>query len=293
MSDQNNNDNWSNRNWQDAGKFGGSSGNQWGFGNNNRSGGLFGGQNDNSANQGGGSLFGGNNGGKLGGGWLSGRNSTFVIVIVLIIIIIYTFYSQLAMNASITKSTIQRTKIESTFDASSDPVYMDDFNVVDDERALRNGAKTFHERTGVIPYVYFVESDDQTSPEELTAKAEAFYKENFTDQDHFVIFFDGLQANYFLGTCIGENAKKVIDAEALQIFNDYLTKFYNDRQTNNQTYMVNTYQYASERMMSTSPYSKNTLIFGCICIAILIFVMIVTIKRRTNPLLNQNSQEKM
>lgn len=289
MSTQNNNnDNWSNRNWQDASKFGGGRGNL-GFGNNNRQGGFFGNQGgffgnqdngDNNRNEGGG-LFGGNNSGKLGGGWMQGKNSMLVIVVVLIIVIIYTFYTQVSMNATITKSTIERTKITSTFDSANDPCFIDDFRVVEDERALRNAAKDFHARTGVIPFVYFTESDDQTTPEELTQKADAFYKENFTDQDHFIVFFDGLQGTFYMGTSIGENAKTVLDAEAQQIFKDYLTKFYETRQTNNQSYMVNTLRYASERMMSTLPYSKSTMIFGIIVIAVLIAVIIISIMRKS------------
>lgn len=286
MSDFNNNDNWSNRNWQDAGKFGGGGRNQgFGFNNNN---------NNNTNNQQGGfGGFGGVGNGKVGGGWLQGRNSTFVIVVVLIIIIIYTLYSQFTLNASITKSTIERTKIQSTFDSSKDPVYTDEYGAVDDVKAIRNAAKEFHDKTGVIPYVYFLTSTVDVTNEDLDKRAEEFYKENFTDEDHFIIFFDGVDPGYFLGTSIGKNAKTVMDEEAVQIFNDFLAKYYEARQTNNQTYMVNTLKYTAERIMSTLPYSKNTVIFSVIVIVILILVIIVSIVRKSKEKLEEQTVEKM
>lgn len=294
MGDFNNNDDWSNRNWQDAGKFGGANNQSGGFFGNNQSGGFFGNNGNNNQDNNRQSLFGGFGGngggsGKIGGGWMQGRNSMFVIIVVLIIIIIYTLYSQFSLNASITKSTVERVKIESAFDSKTDPVYFDEYGAVDDDKAMRNAAKDFHAKTGVIPYVYFVTSTLETSDEELSKQADEFYKENFDDENHFIIFFDGLQPGYYLGTSIGENAKTVMDAEAVQIFKDFLSKYYEARQTNNQTYMVNTLRYTAERVMSTLPYSKNSLIFSIIVIAILIVVIVVWIFRRNKE---QSDQDK-
>ena len=294
MSDQNNNDNWSNRNWQDASKFGGARNSNFGFGGGN--GGFFGNNRNNDQNNNsneGTSLFGNNGSGKIGGGWMQGRNSMLVIIVVLVIVIIYTFYTQISMNASITKSTIQRVKIESSFDSRTDVCFTDESGAVEDERSFRNAADQFHQATGVIPYIYFAESDNQTSPEELDKKAADFYKANFSDEDHFLVIFDGLQGTYYMGSAIGENAKTVIDEEALNIFKDYLTKFYLERQTNNQTYMANTLIYSSERMMTTAPYSKNTIIFGVIVIAALIVVVIIMIRRKNSPPKDQGQIEKM
>ncbi len=300
MAEQNNQDNqngrddWSNRNWQSVNNFGRSQ--QSGFG-----GGFFGNQQNNSGgnndnnNMRGMFTLPGNNS-RLGGNWLQGRNSMVVLVVVLIVVIIYTFYTQSALNATITKSTIERTKIETTFDSKSDECITDLGTTVEDEDALRNSFKTFHKRTGVIPYLYILESDNNlTSQAELDSLAESLYAEKFTDEDHFLVVIDPEASECGVSYKVGTNAAKVLDSEALQIFKDYLAKFYADRQTNTQTFIVNTFGYTSERIMTTKNYSPRTLIIGGIIIVLLVIVIVGWIRKRKedqNADTAQNEQQR-
>ena len=272
-NNQNNNQDWSNRNWQNARNFGNQQ--QGGYG------GMFGNQQNNNDNNNMRSMFTmpGNNS-KIGGNWLQGRNSMVVLIVVLIIVIIYTFYTQSALNASITKSTIERTKIETTFDSKTDECITDLGETVEDEDALRNAFKTFHKRTGVIPYLYIMAADnDLTSQEELDSLAESVYAEKFTDEDHFLVVIDPEASECAVSYKVGTNAAKVLDSEAIQIFKDYLAKFYADRQTNTQTFIVNTYGYTSERIMSTKNYSTKTLVVGGVVIIVLVLVIIGWIRK--------------
>ena len=283
QNNQNNRDDWSNRNWQNVNNF--ANRQQSGFG-----GGFFGNQQNNGDNNNMRGMFTapGNNS-KLGGNWLQGRNSMVVLVVVLIVVIIYTFYTQSALNATITKSTVERTKIETTFDSKNDECITDLGTTVEDESALRNSFKTFHKRTGVIPYLYILESDNDLTPQdELDALAESLYAEKITDEDHFFVVIDPEASECKVAYKVGSNAAKVLDSEALQIFKDYLAKFYADRQTNTQTFIVNTFGYTSERIMTTKNYSPRTLIIGGIVIVLLIIVIIGWIRKRKEDQDNGN-----
>lgn len=274
MDNGNNKDEWSGRNWQNVNDFNRQESfgkTVYGLGNrSNEDGGLFGG------------LLGGAGGnGKIGGNWRQGRGSMTLIIAVLVIVIIYTFYTQIQLNNGITRSTIQRTKIESVdFDPATDPLYMDEYGAVEDERALQSAAKFFHDQTGVIPFVYFTSTSIVPSEEEMMNKAENFYKENFPDGDHFVVYLDTSATTCVAGTYVGDNARSVLDKEALQIFNDYLQKYYKVRQTDNSTYLANTYRYSSERMMSTLPFSKRNMILGIVCIVVLIAVIVYSMMKK-------------
>ena len=232
--------------------------------------------------------------GKIGSGWLRGKNSTWVIVIVLVIVIIYTFYSQNMINSNITKSTIERTKIESVeFDASKDKFYDDEISIVEDDSSLKTAADKFYDSTGVIPYIKFLSNDTVYDNDQLTVLAEAFYIDTFTDDDHLAVFFQPNGTYGTAGYAAGGNAKKVMDSEAIQIFNDYLMKFYDERQSNNQTFMTNTLNYASQRIMTTAEYSPSTIIFGIIILVILVAVIIYGIvkKQKEDEAEAENSPE--
>ncbi len=291
----NNNDNWSNRNWQDARSFGSTGPN----GGNNESmfdsifksgrGGVFGG-NGPEQNRGGFFTMPGNNG-KIGGNWLRGRNSLGVIVIVLVIIIIFTFYTQFSMNEGITKSTIQRAKIESSFDYANDNCFTDMGTTVEDESPLRNSFKTFHNKTGVVPYIYILPAGG--AAQDMEALADEKYAELISGDNHFFVLLQpkgGYECSFTYR--LGENAKKVMDDEALKIFSDYLNKFYSARQTDNQTYLVSTYGYTADRIMSTSNVDVKSLVFGIIVIVVLVCVIIYWIRKKKRESENEKGPDK-
>ena len=280
MSDQN--DNWSDKKWEDARKYDGSQNQNRGFG--------FGfssqmrqyGSDYNSKEEGfmGNSILRGNSG-KIGSGWMRSKNSNWVIIIVLLIVLVYTFYSQAAINRDITKSTIERTKITSTLEFNSDNavIFEDEAGVVDSDSTFRSAAGTFYDKTGVVPFVKFVSTETTYDDSELTKMAEAYNEENFKDGEHFVIFFQPNDEGA-AGYAVGEKAEAVLDSEAVQIFDDYLMKFYKERQNNNQGYMVNAINYSASRIMTTAEYSSSTIILGVIVVCVLIFVIAYSVMKR-------------
>ncbi len=179
--------------------------------------------------------------------------------------------------------------------------YTDELGWISNRRQLERGMESFYEKTGVMPYLYIIDSiDGETNPplNAFTNFANDAYDALFEDRNgeideaHVLVIFqkhyDGEYRTYYLS---GIQAKAVIDDEAGDILLDYIDLYYHDRSLDNTEFLAKAFEDAGIAIMKvTRPnwyYPTITIGTFLIVVSIVGLIAFVAKKRREKAELNK------
>lgn len=209
----------------------------------------------------------------------------FVAVVLLFMGIIFAIT---VPSNQITRSTIERTKLAKQYVVLSEKWYDDSaMGWISSGHTLEQGLRRFYNETGVQPYLVITDQiDGNYSPtgDELWEYANQIYDETFSDEGHMVFIFqceDG-GTEYMMAACTGNQAKTVVDEEALEILYDYIDSyFYSDMDEDEM--FSRAFSDAAKRIMDTqmSTGSIVAIVIGVIVVAVLILLIVVSVIRRS------------
>ena len=132
-------------------------------------------------------------------------------------------------SSDISSSTVERQALPAGSVTETAYYTDEDGSWISDARTLEEGMRQFYMDTGVQPYLYILPNGTTTSTSELSSLAEQLYDELFQDEAHFLLVFcDSGYGGYNCGYTVGSQAKTIMDSEALDIFADYLDRYYAD-----------------------------------------------------------------
>lgn len=203
--------------------------------------------------------------------------STFIgTLMTLIILIVMMLVIPLANSTSlsITKSTVERTKLDASATVSTE-FYIDELNWIRNSTTLNNGLKSFYNETGVHPLLYITDTVNGTkSPTEsdMSVYASELYTELCPDEGHILLLFHCLDGgtNYSMWYECGIQAKIVMDEEACNILMDYIDAYFTSNRSDDELF-ADAFRDAGERIMSktTSP-----IVYVAICVTVVILAII-------------------
>jgi len=178
----------------------------------------------------------------------------------------------LSGGQQITRSTVQREPIPRG-QAVDVGYYTDELNWIGNASQLTAGLRNFYDRTGVKPYLYIVGTIDGTrnpSNAQMQAFAEAKYDELFRDEAHMLLVFQDDGTRYRAWVIRGQLTMTVMDQEALDILQSYLSRYYTS-DLSDEAYFSRSFDEASKRIMSVtrSPWITVWIVMG---IAALLFI---------------------
>lgn len=143
------------------------------------------------------------------------------------------------------------------------------------------GMQYFYDATGVQPYLIIADNiEGNTAPtttdfDNYLAKR---YEELFTDEQHLlVLFFDDGNGNWGTWYQVGNKAKVLMDAQAIEIMADYFD-YYNGSDLTDTEYLSTVFQDSADRIMSVTDDGssrRTAVIIGIIVIVVIIFVIIL------------------
>lgn len=109
--------------------------------------------------------------------------------------------------------------------------YTDEVDWVSDTEVFEKGLREFYRKTGVQPYIYISGGDHGITNAGLQAFADSMYGTLFQDEAHFLLVFheDGY-GGYSFGYAVGEDAKRVMDEEAIEILVQNFKQLYTDHE---------------------------------------------------------------
>lgn len=215
-------------------------------------------------------------GGSKGPG---GSGCLALVVVIVVFALVIVLGSALLFSpsapAGATTSTIERTALPKGAVVETPYFTDEDGDWIGDPRVLEEGMRQFYLDTGVQPYLYILPNGETTSVPELTRFADEHYGQLFTDEAHFlVVFCDDDRGGYNVGYTVGSQAKTVMDSQALQIFNDYLDRFYADYGISESQMFANTYRETAHAIMTTEAKRMAPVY---VTIAVVGGIMVVTV----------------
>ncbi|MDO4271354.1 MAG: hypothetical protein Q4C72_10605, partial [Eubacteriales bacterium] len=219
---------------------------------------------------------GGNNNGGDGNGGNSGCGTLFIVFAVVVVLVAAVSLLMGGGGGGIAKSTVAREKLPAS--AVSETAYYtdEDGDWIRHQSRLENGLKRFYKQTGVQPYVYILPNGETTSVSELTERAETLYPQLFKDEGHFLLVFcDDNRGSYNCGYTVGSQAKTIMDNEAVGILADYLDRYYDSADTEEEVFSL-AFEKTGERIMTVtkSPVVPVAVCIAVVIVAILIFVAV-------------------
>lgn len=132
--------------------------------------------------------------------------------------------------------------------------------IIDEPGWIKNVSGTssdlqkFWKKTGVQPYIYLRSYDSSLNEDEMIDWAEDYYDEHFDRDDIFlVVWFEGRSldgSEDYVTYVNGKYTSSVMDAEAVEIFWNYLDRFYGDYSDMGQV-LVNTFTKTAESIMNS------------------------------------------
>lgn len=172
-----------------------------------------------------------------GGSYYPSQRTPLSIVVSIAIwtLIIFTLvvsFSSTNSESGVTKSTVKREKLESTYVSDDTIGYTDELGWIENSSKVKTGLRNFYKKTGVVPYVYITDNiDGDTSGNYTQDECEKFgnkiYDRLFNDEGHLLLVFcEYRPSEYNSFYIVGNAAKTVIDDEAGEILLDYIDKYY-------------------------------------------------------------------
>ena len=223
-------------------------------------------------NNGGGMHGGGSRGGGCGGSLFA----TIALIILVAVVINLAFRP----TANVTPSTINRTALPAN-QARNIPsqMFTDHYlGFIQNQTQFNSGLNNFHQRTGVRPHVYIIDNlNGNTSPSiaQVQTYADQLYSQLFEDEAHvLMLYFDNASTNTFeVAVTVGEQARSVIDVEAIDIMLDYFARYWHQARLTEEQLFSNTFNSASNRIMSVdrSPWIPVFIVAGIILLVVLLF----------------------
>ena len=209
------------------------------------------------------------------------------VLVVLFFIAGFIFLPRLG-SGDITRSTIEREKLDSQYVTLSDTWYDDSaMGWIASGKVLEDGLKDFYNATGVQPYLVItdqINGDYNPTGDEVWNYANQLYDKLFTDEGHMVFVFqceDG-GVDYMMAACTGAQAKTVLDdAEALEILYDYVDSyFWSDRDEDEM--FADAFRDAGERIMDTQMSTAQVvaIVVGVIIVVVVIYFIIKAVVQR-------------
>ncbi len=200
-----------------------------------------------------------------------------IIVMLIVLSMLFSLLSGAmscsAESLSAPSSTVEREALPAGAASDDAGYYTDaDGSWIYDSATLERGLRAFQDETGVAPYVYILPNGAETSVSALGQMANQLYDELFDDEAHFLLVFcDDNHGSFNCGYAVGSQAKTVMDDEAIGILADYLDRYYQEADTEEEVF-ADAFESTGERIMhvTTSP-----LVYIAVCAAIVAVAALV------------------
>lgn len=210
---------------------------------------------------------------------------TLSIILAIIVIVA----GLIAARPNIQRSTVERSKLDSSLCTKVDTWYQDDINWIQDEKTLLKGLKMFYDKTGVQPYLWITDNINgkakpNTSDFETALKSK--YSELFKDEGHVIVcFMESSPSVYATYYWAGSAAKGVIDDEAGKILLDVIDSKYTSDLSDEEMFSKS-FSDAATRMMKVGRTTKQYIILAVAVIAglgiIVGFIFLLKAKRKSD-----------
>ena len=194
-------------------------------------------------------------------------------------------------GGSITKSTVNRERFDSSSYTKSDVYYRDELDWITNPSVLKRGMEHFYDKTGVQPFLFITDNIGKSgyaSDAELEEFGNSVYDKYFDDECHLVVVFYEKDGKYRSFYVTGTQAKTVIDDEAGEILLDYIDHYYYSDYEESE-FFSRSFSEAADRIMRVTPnYMPVIIIF--IIITVIVIILFKWWKKKKQHKLDEMKQ---
>lgn len=197
------------------------------------------------------------------------------ILAVIIVIAIIAFIAMVPMSDTengsdieVRASTAVREKIEGH--GYQNEVY-DNLHWLSSPSAVASGIRPFYDKTGVQPVIY-LENNPNVIGDQAAQREEAqriWDELDLTPSDFLFVYFDNDGTDGDWITWVGESAGTVMDQEAIQIFGDYLNKYWTTSGLSEDDMFIDTFNDTADRIMTKTTTANDIWMYVWIAIAVI------------------------
>jgi hypothetical protein len=183
----------------------------------------------------------------------------------------------LSAQSGVTKSTVVRERID-TGNAYIADCIIDEIGWIDNPTKLSTKLKTFYDETGCQPYIILRAYDESMSTDAARNNwSQTYYDEHFAENQNVVLytyFCDEYDDGYGDDTLyVGKDSAVVFDAEAQEIFWNYLDYDWNSWDVNdNDGMFADVFNKTADRIMKVSTTSKDIVKYIIIVIIAVVVI---------------------
>ena len=212
------------------------------------------------------------------------RISTIVWIFVIIYVLaalfgVLSFIGSAGGGASgISKSTLERTKLEAAAAFDRDCVY-DGAGWIENRNTVITGMEYFYKATGVQPALVIV---TDTDGEEMSDYADAMYDQLLgNEQGVLLVFCEWSDSVWDTWYVAGSASQTVMDSEACDILLDYVEAYYTSSMSDDE-YFAAVFHDTADRIMSVTPTvaTRMPMIVGGVVAVAVIAGVVVALKMK-------------
>lgn len=203
----------------------------------------------------------------------SGLGALIACIVVFAIVIFSIF--MVSNDHNDVTSTINREKIENPVPYDNNCI-KDELGYVENTSKLSKNLKNFYNKTGIQPYIYLKSYDDTlTSDDQKDSYAQTWYEQNIDNEDTFLfIYYEDSNPNEigYMSYVNGKQVTSVMDSEAIDIFWNYIDRYWSDNSLSTVDVFTKTYDSTAKTIMKRSTTSKDIIKIICIVVGIVIIL---------------------
>lgn len=234
-----------------------------------------------------------------GAGGIGGIGVTLVVILLWFVVIAAVLgafrggYGGSSYNN--VKSTIVREKLE-TGNAYINNCIIDEIGWFRNPTKTAASLKSFWEKTGVQPYIILKAYDATLTTDDQKKKwATDYYDANFDTENIFLYVYFAEQDTEndvgYMAYANGYQTSAVMDAEALEIFWNYLDGYWTSDMGTDEVF-IRTFDSTAKAIMHVSATTSDIIVWGMIlAIVIVIAVVIVTVIKRMHKRAKEKAEE--
>ena len=195
------------------------------------------------------------------------------------------------------KSTIMRERID-TRNAYMNDCIIDEIGWFNNPTKTAARLKSFWEETGVQPYIILRAYDATLTTEAQKEQwATEYYDENFDTENIFLyVYFAEENTDIdpgYMAYANGYQTSAVMDAEALEIFWNYLDGYWEDADMDTDDVFVSTFNSTAKAIMHVSTTGMDILKWMLIlCVVVVVGVVLVTVIKQRNKRAKEKAEEE-
>lgn len=219
----------------------------------------------------------------------------FIWIIILAVVIAALYAGFGGRSADVPANTVQREKLEDVPGFTNNCIW-DEANYLGNISKVSSSLKSFYNKTGIQPYLYFKSYESGVSDTETNREtwAQKYYEDNIEAENGFFLVVFEPSSEYADDECVyvnGKRASSVMDAEAVDIFWAYFDSHWFSNETTDNA-VIGMFDDTAKRIMSKPTNGWDFAKIGAVAVIVIaISVGVVRVVKEKNRRAKEKAEE--